>query len=149
MGAYSFSVLHELEQIIRHPTRVPDRHEQAANTLDLFLTSNPHHYSHTVTSPLRSSDHCLVSVSTTLAPPSPLPTTKRRLWHFERAQRADLSAFLTDFPWVDVCFRSGCPDLAAVKVTEIMTAGMEAKIHPRKVCKKSTQIGPLSTLKVP
>ena len=128
--AYSFSILHELEQIIKQPTRVPDRHDHAPNPLDLFFTSNPLNYSYSIISPLGSSDHCVVSVSTALASPPPLPPTKRLLWHFERVQRTDLSTFLSDFPWGDYCFRSRDPSLAAAYVVEIMSAGMEAYIPP-------------------
>ena len=39
--AFPFSISNELEQIIKHPTRVADRHDYAANTLDLFFTSKP------------------------------------------------------------------------------------------------------------
>ena len=38
--AFHFSISNELEHIIKHPTRVPDRHDHTANTLDLFFTSN-------------------------------------------------------------------------------------------------------------
>ncbi|MEL7065004.1 MAG: endonuclease/exonuclease/phosphatase family protein, partial [Bacteroidota bacterium] len=58
--AYHFSLLHDLEQIIQHPTRIPDRHDQASNILDLFFTSNPHFYNPSISSPLGNSDHCLV-----------------------------------------------------------------------------------------
>ena len=37
--AFDFSISHELEQIIQHPTHVPDRHRDRANILDLFFTS--------------------------------------------------------------------------------------------------------------
>ena len=33
--AFHFSISNELEQIIKHPTRVPDRHDHAANPLTL------------------------------------------------------------------------------------------------------------------
>ena len=46
--AFHFSISNELEQIIKHPTRVPDRHDHAANPLDLFFTSNPQKYTYTV-----------------------------------------------------------------------------------------------------
>ena len=39
--AHSFSIIHDLEQIIKQPTHVPDRHDQAADALALFLTANP------------------------------------------------------------------------------------------------------------
>ena len=126
--AYSFSILHELEQIIKHPTRVPDRHDQTPNTLDLFFTSNPSLYSYTISSPLGSSDHCLISISSSWAQLPPLPPSQRLLWHFERAQRADLSSFLLDFPWREYCFFSGDSSLAALKVVEVLLSGMEAYI---------------------
>ncbi|MEO1669153.1 MAG: hypothetical protein AAFU54_31320, partial [Chloroflexota bacterium] len=50
--ALAFSISNELEQIIQHPTRVPDRHGHTANILDLFFTSNPQNYSYTLHSPL-------------------------------------------------------------------------------------------------
>ena len=34
--AFHFSISNELEQIIKHPTCVPDRHDHAANSLYLF-----------------------------------------------------------------------------------------------------------------
>ena len=73
--AFHFSISNELEQIIKHPTRVPDRHGHAANPLDLFFTSNPQNYTYTVSSPLGSSDHCTVSVTSTFTPPPLIPPT--------------------------------------------------------------------------
>ena len=35
--AFHFSISNNLEQIIKHPTHVPDNHDHAANTLDLFF----------------------------------------------------------------------------------------------------------------
>ena len=126
--AFHFSISNELEQIIKHPTRVPDRHDHAANPLDLFFTSNPQNYTYTVSSPLGSSDHCTVSVTSTFTPPPPIPPTQRHLWHFENARRADMSNFLFDFPWDDYCFRTRDPDLAATAVGEVMDSGMRAYI---------------------
>ena len=126
--AFYFSVSNELEQIIKHPTRVPDRHNHAANTLDLFFTANPQNYTHTVSSPLGSSDHCTVSVTSSFTPPPPIPPTQRHLWHFENARRADMSNFLLDFSWIDYCFRTHDPDLATTEVGEVMDSGMRAYI---------------------
>ena len=126
--AFHFSISNELEQIIKHPTRVPDRHDHAANPLDLFFTSNPQNYTYTVSSPLGSSDHCTVSVTSTFTPPPPIPPTQRHLWHFENARRADMSNFLFDFPWDDYCFRTRDPDLATTAVGEVMDSGMMAYI---------------------
>ena len=126
--ALEFSILHGLDQLIQQPTRVPDRHDQAPNPLDLFFTSNCDSYSYSVSSPLGSSDHCLVAVTTSFASPPPLPPTSRRLWHFDRTQRSELSDFLTDYPWWDCCFRSGDSDCATLGVTEAVLAGMEAYV---------------------
>ena len=126
--ALEFSILHGLDQLIQQPTRVPDRHDQASNILDLFFTSNCDLYTYSVSSPLGSSDHCLVTVTSSYAPPPPLPSTSRRLWHFDRTQRSELSHFFTDFPWGDCCFRSGDSDRATVSVTETVLAGMEAYV---------------------
>ena len=60
--AFHFSLSNELEQIIKHPTNVPDRHDRSANIYDLFFTSNPQNYTYTISSPLISSNHCTVSV---------------------------------------------------------------------------------------
>ena len=126
--AFHFSISNELEQLIKHPTRVPDRHDHTANTLDLFFTSNPQNYTYTVSSPLGSSDHCTVSVTSSFTPPPPIPPTQRHLWHFENVRRADMSNFLLDFPWNDYCFRTRDPDLAATAVGEVVDSGMRAYI---------------------
>ena len=126
--AFHFSISNELEQIIKHQTHVPDCHDHAANTLDLFFTSNPQNYTYTVSSPLGSSDHCAVSVTSSFTPPPPIPPAQRHLWHFENAQHADMSNFLLDFPRNDYCFRTRHPDLAATPVGEVADSGMRAYI---------------------
>ena len=61
--AEAFAIVNYLTQVISEPTRVPDRAGDKANTLDLFLTSNPNIYSPpTVSSPLGNSDHCLITL---------------------------------------------------------------------------------------
>ena len=126
--AFHLSISNELEQIIKHPTRVPDRHDHAANTLDLFFTSNPQNYTYNVSSPLGSSEHCTVSVTSSFTPPPPITPTQRHLWHFENARRADMSNFVLDFPWNDYCFRTRDPDLVATAVGEVVDSGMRAYI---------------------
>ena len=65
--AEAFAIVNDLTQVISEPTRVPDRAGDKANTLDLFLTSNPSIYSPpTVSSPLGNSDHCLITSLPTL-----------------------------------------------------------------------------------
>ncbi len=38
---YNFALLNGLEQLVQHPSRIPDRLGDRPNILDLFLTSNP------------------------------------------------------------------------------------------------------------
>ncbi|MPC10778.1 hypothetical protein E2C01_003420 [Portunus trituberculatus] len=38
---FNFAVLHDLEQLVQHPTCIPDCLGDTPNILDLFLTSNP------------------------------------------------------------------------------------------------------------
>ncbi|MPC71227.1 hypothetical protein E2C01_065499 [Portunus trituberculatus] len=39
--AFNFAILHNLEQLVQHPTRIPDRLEDLPKILDLFHSSNP------------------------------------------------------------------------------------------------------------
>ena len=98
------SISSELEQLIKHPICVPNHHGHAANTLDLFFTCNPQHYTYTVSSPMGSSYHCTVSVTSSFTPPPPVPSTQRHLWHFDNACHANTSNFFLGFPWNDYCF---------------------------------------------
>ena len=126
--ALHFFIYNELEQIIKHPTHVPDHHDYVANSLDLFFTSNPRNYAYTVSSPLGSSNHCTVSVSSSFTlPPSILPT-QHHLWHFENAWHADMSDILLDFPWNDYCIQTHDPDLVVTAVGKVMNSGMRAYI---------------------
>ena len=70
----------------------------------------------------------VVSVTSSFTPPPPYPSTKRHLWHFENAQRADMSNCLLDFPWNGYCFRTRDLDLAATAVGEVVDSGMRAYI---------------------
>ena len=125
--AHSFSALNEMEQIIKHPTRVPDRHDHASNILDLFFTSDPSHYSYSISAPLGSSDHKLISVSCSFSSPPPLPSTTRRLWFPKRAQRENIRSFISDFPW-DNLFSSKDPNVVTPHITEVYTSAIEAYV---------------------
>ena len=57
------AILYDLEQLVQHPTRIPDRLGDTSNILDLFLTTNTSAYAVTLSFPLGSSDHNLVYVS--------------------------------------------------------------------------------------
>ncbi|MPC41751.1 hypothetical protein E2C01_035355 [Portunus trituberculatus] len=81
--AIDFAILHDLEQLVQHFTRIPDRLGDMPNILDLFLTSNPSAYAVTLSSPLGSSDPNRISVSCPISPILPQDPRKRRcLWRF-------------------------------------------------------------------
>ena len=117
-----------LQQLIQHPTRIPDRHNHQPNILDLFLTSNLSQYSYKVLPPLGSSDHNLISVKCNWAPPPPIPPSKRHIWHFDRARWTDLRSFFLEFPWSASCFSSRDASVIADSVSGVIVAGMESCI---------------------
>ncbi|MPC26257.1 hypothetical protein E2C01_019393 [Portunus trituberculatus] len=84
--AFNFAILHDLKQLVQHPTHMPDCLGDMPNILDLFLTSNPSAYAVTLSSPLGSSNHNLISVSCPIFPIPPQDPSKRKcLWHFASA----------------------------------------------------------------
>ena len=59
--AEAFAIVNDRSQLVSVPTRILDRSVDKANTLDLFLTSNPDVYAKPATdSPLGNSDHYLI-----------------------------------------------------------------------------------------
>ena len=126
--AFSFCILNGLEQIIKDPTRVPDRPEHTPQILDLFFTSNPVNFNYSISAPIGSSDHSLISVSTSVTSPPPIPSTQRRLWHFRDTQRTNLRDYFTEFPWQDYCFSTGDTSECALRVEELILSGMEAYV---------------------
>ena len=126
--AHSFSVTNEMEQLIKHPTRVPDRHDHAANILDLFFTSNSSNYSYSVSAPLGSSDHKVISVTCSFSSPPPVPPTERQLWYFKQAQCDNIRTLIPDFPWEDYCFTTDDPSVVSSRVTEVFSSIMEAYV---------------------
>ena len=126
--AYRFSVYNDLEQLIQHPTRVPDQHAQTPQTLDLFLSTDISSYSYSISAPLGSSDHNLISVCCPALPPSPIRKPSHRLWHYRSADWLNLRNFYLDFPWNEYCFSANDTSVCADKVSEVIMAGMEAYI---------------------
>ncbi|MPC57641.1 hypothetical protein E2C01_051626 [Portunus trituberculatus] len=68
--AFNFAILHDLEQLMQHPTSIPDCLGDTPSIIHLFLSSNLSAYAVTLSSPLGSSDHNFISVS---FPSSPIP----------------------------------------------------------------------------
>src|ERR1700755_888472 len=100
--AFIFSIQNDLEQLVQLPTRIPDRLGDEPNILDLFLTSNPSPYTVKLFPPLGSSDHLLISVSSSISSSlpqeRPLSIERKRLWHFCAASWLDLLSYFFDFP---------------------------------------------------
>ena len=85
--AEAFATVNDLTQVISEPTRVPDRAGDKANTIDLFLTSNPSIYSPTtVSSPLGNSDHCLITLRHDFLPHLDRPFAPQRVFHYNKAE---------------------------------------------------------------
>ena len=74
--ANSFSILNDLEQLIREPTHIPDRPNQFLNTLDLCFTTTPS-YKYTIFPPIGNSDHNLIALSYNAFSPTAPPCLKR------------------------------------------------------------------------
>ena len=127
--AFSFAILNDLEQLVQHPTRIPDRLGDTPNILDLFLTSNPSAYSVKLYSPLGTSDHNLISVFCPIAPIRPQdPPGRRCFWHYASARWDDLRSYFSDFPWNEYCFQVRDPSTCAERISEVIVSGMEAYI---------------------
>ncbi|MPC67570.1 hypothetical protein E2C01_061746 [Portunus trituberculatus] len=88
--AFNFAILHQLEQLVQHPDRLGD----TSNILELFLISNPFAYTVTLSSPLGSSDHNLISVSCPISLIPPQNFLKRRcLRRFAYASSGNLRRY--------------------------------------------------------
>ncbi|MPC11553.1 hypothetical protein E2C01_004221 [Portunus trituberculatus] len=127
--AFDFAILHDLEQLVQHPTRIPDRLGNTPNIPDLFLTSNPSLYAVTLSfsvGPLRSQPHiCILSFfsnSSSGFPKAEVP------WRFAFANWGDMRRYYADFPWNDYCFRVRPSSLCAERITEVVVSGMESYI---------------------
>ena len=92
--AEAFAIVNDLTQIISEPTRAPDRAGDKANTLDLFLISNPSIYSPpTVRSPLGNSDHCLITLRHDFLPHLDRPIALQRVFHYSKADWTPFALF--------------------------------------------------------
>lgn len=75
--------------------------------MHLLLTSDPESYSVLVSSPLGSSDHCLVKSLSLYSPPVQGPRDFRRLWRYGSADWS----FLASYPRQHISFSSGDPSV--------------------------------------
>src|SRR6201990_2644714 len=98
--------------------------------MEYFL--NKHKHKKVISIIFGSSDHLLISVSysvsSSLPQERPLPSARRRLWHFGAASWSDLRVYFSDFQWIDYCFHGRGPRECAERITEVILSGMEANI---------------------
>ncbi|CAG4971803.1 unnamed protein product [Colias eurytheme] len=123
--SYSLAVSLNLTQLVKQATRVPDVEGHTANCLDLFLTSDPDRYSTTISSPLGSSDHCVIKTVAAYFPPDSNPQTTRRIWRYKWADWDEMRHFFSSYPWRQICFSSDDPTACATAVADVIRQAME------------------------
>ena len=129
LAAHAFTVSQNLHQIVSCPTRVPDRITDKGYLLDLFLTTNPDNYHHKVSSPLGTSDHCVVTVTSDTLFSRPSAPFHRTVYKYSKADWCGFRTFLSQVPWGSVL--SGNVNAAAQEVTEWIQIGMNTYIPTR------------------
>ncbi|XP_045511489.1 uncharacterized protein LOC123706298 [Colias croceus] len=122
---FNFALTHNLSQLVREATRVPDIEDHTANCLDLLLTTNPDRHTVSVSAPLGSSDHCLVKTVSNYPPPDTTTSYKRRVWKYKLADWEEMRHFFASYPWRQVCFSSADPSSCADNVVDVIRQGME------------------------
>ena len=122
--AEAFAIVNDLTQVISEPTRVPDRAGDKANTLHLFLTSNPSIYPPpTVSSPLGNSDHSLITLRRDFVPRLDRPFAPQRVFHYSKADWDSLCTFYSSYPWSSGF--SNDPSSLASFITDAILLGMD------------------------
>ena len=128
-AAQAFALCHNLKQIVTSPTRVPDRDGDTAYLLDLFLTSTPENFSHKVSSPLGSSDHCVVTVKSNQVCSTPSAPFHRTVYKYAKADWCGFRSFLSHIP--DDLILSKDVHKSAQELSEWLQIGMKVYIPHR------------------
>ncbi|KAJ8716388.1 hypothetical protein PYW07_003015 [Mythimna separata] len=123
--ARNFAVSMGLSQLVKQATRVPDIAGHTANCLDLLLTTDPDRCVVTVSSPLGTSDHCLVKSVTSFSPPDCDSRGERRIWRYKSADWDEMRHFFASYPWQQVCFSSKNPSSCAEAISDVVRQAME------------------------
>ena len=133
--AEAFAIVNDLTQVNSEPTRVPDRAGDKANTLDLFLTSNPSIYSPpTVSCPLGDSDNCLITLRHDFFPQLDRRLAPQRVFHYSKADWDSLRTFYSSYHWSSgFCYD---PSSLASFINDAILLGMDyfvpSSSKPRK-----------------
>ena len=114
---------------MQHPTRIPNYLRDTPNILDPFVTSNPSAYALTISSPLGSSNHNLISEFCPISQISPQDPWKQRcLWHLASANWRGTEGGVMLILGVDYCFCVRDSFLCPERITEMRVSGMEVYI---------------------
>src|SRR6201990_3082395 len=101
--AESFSIINDLEQLIKEPTHIPDRSNQFLNTLDLCFTTSPSLYRYAVLAPIGRSDHNLITLNFQAFSPTAPPCPKRT---FLLTGRLCVASMLTILGWTALSLKT-------------------------------------------
>ena len=122
--SYNFALSYDLEQIVKSPTRFPDRANDSPYLLDLFLCSNPEDCTAEVLAPLGTSDHSVVSVNISCANSTQAaPPVHRTVYQYSKADWDGFRSFLGDIP-LDFIFNLNASN-AAAELTDWLNIGMD------------------------
>ena len=133
---YNFSILNDLTQIVKFPTRIPDCDSHSPDFLDLFLSSDASICSTMTFLPLGNSDHVVVSVSIDF----PINSKQDGPFHcvahdYSRAEWDVLRDHLRGVPWEDIFKLSA--SAAASEFCGWFQVGIDVYIPHRKYQAKS------------
>ena len=116
--------MNDLSQLISEPTRIPDRSGDKANTLDLFLTSNPDIYCNPIlNSPLCNSDHCLITLQHNFVSHQDRSSSSQNVFHYSKADWDSVRNFFAAYPWYSGYFND--PSFFAAFITNTIQLGMD------------------------
>ena len=122
---HDFAMAYGLTQIVDVPTRVPDRDGDFASLLDLFLTSVPDKCTHSVTAPMGTSDHCVISVKVdTKYKKSTDAPFHRKVFRFAKADWDGFRSFMSDMPHSSIFSKDDVSENTE-DVTKWIQAGMD------------------------
>ena len=129
--SYSFSISHELTQMVNFPTGIPDCDSHSPALLNLFLSSDASICSTMVFAPLGNSDHVVVSVSIDFPTNSQQNAPFHHIaYDYSPADWYGLRDHLRDVPWEDT-FKLGA-SAAASEFCEWVQVGIDVYIPHRK-----------------
>ena len=136
--AFNFALCHNFTQLVTSPTRIPDRDSDGSYLLDLFLTSHPDFFQHSVESPLGTSDHCVVSLSTCFTSSRHEGPYHRTVLRYRDADWDGFRSFIADIPKKSL---SSDPTVATKEISEWIQVGIEACVPSKTYQMRSVSQG--------